>query len=185
MKIDIINQPFPETVFRQAHARSAGVHLSQVIRDLETTLYPDRFKNAAGWDLNAAAQAGVFFEVALEQAYAGMFGMDVGEVMLDGIVGTPDGISFDEDGAYVDEYKLTWRSSNKTPLDIFHYRMQGMGYCKMLGLDRVQYRVLYLNGDYRGSGPIYRVYMIQWDQWEIDENWDAIVCHAKYRGWLP
>lgn len=184
MKIEIYPQPFPETVFRQSHTRSDGVHLSHIIRDLEETLYPGRFKNTSSWDLNAAAQSGVFFEVALEAAYRDMFAVDVGEVELDGIIGTPDGVNFDDDGAYVEEYKLTWRSSNKTPLDIFHYRTQGMGYCKMLGLDRAMYRVLYLNGDYKGSGPIYRVYMIQWDQWEIDENWDSILCHAKYRGWV-
>ena len=184
MKIEIIHQQFPETVFRQQHERSAGVHLSQIIQDMEETLYPDRFKNTASWDLSVAAQVGVFWELALERAYQDMFAVDVGEVELDGIVGTPDGVNFDESGSYVEEYKVTWKSSANDPIGIFKYRMQGLGYCKLLGVTRVLYRILHLMGDYKGSGPQYKVWMVEWTQEEVDEAWDSIRNHARYRGWV-
>jgi len=184
MKLSCVKQPFPETVFRQSHRRSAGVHLSQIIHDLEETLYPERFKNTASWDLSAAAQAGVFWELVLEQAYADMFALDVGEIERDGIMMTPDGVNFDDEGAYVEEYKLTWKSSSHDPIGVFKYRMQGLGYCKGLGLTRVLYRIMHLMGDYKGSGPQYRVWMVEWEQWEIDEAWDSLLSHARYRGWL-
>lgn len=184
MKIDLIHQPFPETRFRQSHARSGGVHLSRIIQDMEETLYPDRFKSTACWDLSAAAQAGVFWETVLEQAYGDMFALDVGEITLDNIVMTPDGVNFDDEGAYVEEYKLTWKSSSQDPIGVFKYRMQGLGYCKGLGLTRILYRILHLMGDYKGSGPQYRVWMVEWEQAEIYEAWESIVNHAKYRGWI-
>jgi len=184
VKIECVNQPFPETVFRQSHSRSAGIHLSEIIRDMEETLYPDRFRNTTGWDLNCAAQVGVFWETVLEAAYQDMFALDVGEVELDGITGTPDGINFDSDGAYVEEYKVTWKSSVNDPVGIFKYRMQGLGYCKLLGVNRVLYRILHLMGDYKGSGPQYRVWMVEWEDWEVDEAWESIVNHARYRGWI-
>jgi hypothetical protein len=151
---------------------------------MEETLYPDRFKNTAAWDLAVAAQIGVFWEQLLEEAYSDMFALDVGEVELDGITGTPDGVNFDEDGTYVEEYKATWKSSKNDPAGIFKYRMQGLGYCKLLGLTRVLYRILHLMGDYKGSGPQYKVWMIEWEQYEIDEAWESIVNHARYRGWI-
>lgn len=184
MKLDLINQPFPETRFRQSHERSAGVHLSEIIRDMEETLYPERFRNTGSWDLNAAAQVGVFWETVLERAYREMFALDVGEVALDGIVMTPDGVNFDTDGAYIEEYKVTWKSSSNDPIGVFKYRMQGLGYCAGLGLTRVLYRILHLMGDYKGSGPQYKVWMVEWEDYEIAEAWDSIVNHARYRGWV-
>lgn len=184
MIITKISEPFPETVFRQSHVRSGGVHLSEVIRDMEETLWPGKYEGTRGWDLNSCAQVGVFWEVVLSWAYRDTFATDIGEVELDGIVGTPDGVSSDDEGVYLEEYKASWKSSKNQPTDIFHYRMQGMGYCKMLGLDRIVFRILHVMGDYAGSGPVYNVWDIRWDQKEIDEAWESLVNHARYRGWL-
>ena len=184
MDIQLVNEPFPEVVFRQSHARSDGVHLSQIIRDLEETLYPNKYAGTTHWNLNIAAQVGVMWELVLERAYRDLFAVDVGELICDGVFGTPDGVGFDDDGPYVEEYKATYKGSDKSPVDVFHYRMQGLGYCKMLGVDRVMYRIIHLMGDWKGSGPQYRVWMIHWDQQEIDETWQSLLNHAKYKGWL-
>ena len=184
MIITKIPEEFPETVFRQSHERSAGVHLSTVVRDLEMTLYPNRYNGTSRWDLNAAAQVGVFWEVMLEMAYGEMFAADIGEVELDGIVGTPDGIGEDEEGVHLEEFKATWKSSKKTPVEVFYYRYQGQAYCKMMGINRILYRILHLMGDYKGGGPEYAVWMVKWSDEELEEAWDSIVSHAKYRGWL-
>lgn len=184
MIITKVAEDFPETVFRQRHQRSGGVHLSEVVRDLEETLYPGRYAGTSGWNLNAAAQVGVFWEVVLSWAYREMFANDIGEVELDGIIGTPDGVDGDDEGLYIEEYKCTWKSSKNNPIDIFHYRLQGLGYCRMLELDRIIFRILHLMGDYAGSGPVYNVWDIRWSREEIEENWESLLNHARYRGWL-
>lgn len=182
MIVTQLHEPFPVTQFRQEHERSDGVHLSQVIKDLDEALNPDRYKN--DWDLNAAAQLGVFWEMALERAYREMFAIDIGEVELDGIIGTPDGLGKDEDGLCLEEYKCTWLSCKKSPLDVFYYKTQGMGYCKMTGIHRMKWRILHVMGDYRGSGPVYNVWDVRFEPEEVDENWEMLVNHARHREWL-
>ena len=186
MKIELIETPFPETVFRQSHERTTDrPHLSGIIRDLELTLEPDKFKGTTSWDLNSAAQIGVFWEYVLEMAYADSFSHDIGEVELDGIVGTPDGINVDEDGVYIQEFKLTWKSSrNFCPTEHFYYKVQGMSYCKMANLSRCHWKVLFVNGNYRGSGPQYKQWMVEFSELELQENWDSVLAHARYRGWI-
>jgi hypothetical protein len=104
-----------------------------------------------------------------------MFALDVGEIERDGIMMTPDGVNFDDEGAYVEEYKLTWKSSSHDPIGVFKYRMQGLGYCKGLGLTRVLYRIMHLMGDYKGSGPLYRECRVRFTADEVLSNWEMLV----------
>lgn len=174
-------EPFPDVIFRQQHDRDdSRPHVSTILRDIENEI--GNRKTQPTWDMDVAAQVGVLFEVALGKAYQDLFADPVGELELDGIVGNPDGLDIGWWG--IEEFKVTWRSSNKTPEDNWYYKCQAMAYCKMLGTKRCRWRILYLNGDYKGSGPQYRVYEAEFGDMELEENWSMIVNHARHKGWV-
>ena len=108
-----------------------------------------------------------------------------GELEMDGIILSPDGIGFCEwiQESVVEEYKCTARSSNGNPADNAGWMMQVKAYCMGVGVTSAVMRILYLNGDYkRERNPIPRTYLITFQQQELEENWVAIVAYARDRG---
>jgi hypothetical protein len=116
-----------------AGPRTAGVHVSELIRDvalrmglllskedegeLDWTLA--RYRLARGEDAATLYPAAIY-RVALGLAWERWYGEqcpevnfhDIGEIERDGIIGSPDGLSVAGDGALVvHEIKLTWKSS--------------------------------------------------------------------------
>ncbi len=79
----------------------------------------------------------------------------------------------------LEEYKLTWKSTKNSITDNFYYMTQAKSYCRALGVNVAVFRVFYVMGDYRGSGPIYQVSRIKFSQKELDMNWDMIVKHKE------
>lgn len=157
------------------------LHLSDIYSDLESTLFPKTSK--ADMNNRLWSEVGFLWEDALTRALADHCSERPGEVELDGIVGSPDG--YDQSTGVLDEYKATWKSAhNAHPEQVWKWLVQVKGYCKMLGTTTVRFHVFYINGDYRGSGPIYRSYLFLFTQLEIDENWSMLVNHAKAKGWL-
>ena len=136
MIVTEIEEEFPQTVFRQQHDRTDGLHLSTIIHSLDQELHPDTYKAGSTWDLNSAAQIGVFWEEALSYAYRDMFALDLGEIEKDGIYMTPDGIDEDENGLIVEEYKASWKSVKTPPYEIFRYKIQLISYCYVLEIPR-------------------------------------------------
>jgi hypothetical protein len=65
----------------------------------------------------------------------------------------------------------------KTPETIWYWMTQFKSYCTMMDVDVTIARVLYIMGDYHGSGPMYQVYKIQFTYAELTENWDMILRH--------
>jgi hypothetical protein len=157
------------------------LHLSDIYSDLEQTLFPR--STTADMNNRLWAETGFLWEDLLSTVLAEHCSPRPGEVELDGIVGSPDG--YDPDAGMLDEYKCTWKSINNAhPEQVWKWMTQVKGYCKMLGVTTVRFHVLYINGDYRGSGPIYRSYLFSFTQKEIDENWQMLLNHARLRGWL-
>ena len=52
---------------------------------------------------------------------------------------------------------------------------QGMAYCHGYGAQVVQWHVLFAAGDYKGSGPVYKKFKIQFSMEEIVGNWRMIL----------
>jgi hypothetical protein len=157
------------------------LHLSDIYSDLENSLFP-KTSNA---DMNNPlwGEVGFLWEGVLSRSLADHCSPRPGEVELDGVVGSPDG--YDPETGMLDEYKCTWKSiKNAHPENVWKWQVQVKGYCKMLGVTTVRFHILYLMGDYRGSGPLYRSYVFSYTQQEIDENWQMVVNHAKAKGWL-
>lgn len=156
------------------------IHLSDVAKYIE---YKMQFgpANAIDWDMMAAAEVGFLWEDALSLALANRYAARLGEIEKDGIVGSPDGLNvhdpFFQSELHNEEYKATWRSVKKTPQDIWYWLTQFKSYCYMLGVDVTICRVLYLNGDYKGSGPIPMVYGLKFTPEELEENWAMILRH--------
>jgi len=170
MNYRILDEPFP---LLDGPPRSPGLHLTNIIKDM----LPDRSTDNELWK-----EPGFIWVVLLSLAFGQRMPNRPGEITLDGIAMSPDGM--DWDAWVVHEYKCTWKSVRKEPMDDAYYMMQAMGYCKGLGAKTVVMRMLYLMGDYRGSGPQYKVYEIVFSERELEENWEAILNHAKFRGWL-
>lgn len=157
------------------------LHLSDIYTDLEKTLFPK--STSADCTNPLWAEVGFMWETLLSTVLTDHCTERPGEIELDGIIGSPDG--FDPHTGILDEYKATWKSiKNAHPSNVWKWMVQVKGYCKMLGVNTVRFHVLYVVGDYRGSGPLYRSYLFCFTDQEIEENWSMLVNHAKARGWL-
>lgn len=183
MRVDLIDeqyQPFKDETNR---TRGEGVvHLTDIIRALDQRDY-----SGVKWNMDVTADCGFIFERALEQAYKSKLGIRVNEIEVDGVIGSPDGIGEDPQGkvGFVDEeYKLTWKSCNSPIENNWYYMTQFKGYCWMLGTCVTVARVLYVVGDYKGSGPVYKVYRIEYTGKEIKKNWEYLMAHVRNEGWL-
>ena len=128
-------------------------------------------------------EKGWLWEVALSRAFGEKAAVRPGEVELDGIVGSPDGVVHTNIPPYnkssarliVEEYKCTAMSSRKSPADMWKWIMQVKGYCKMLGTTKCIFRVLHV----RDFVPVYNPWELVFTQAELDENWEAILNQAK------
>ena len=172
MRIREIQEEFPWTV-TQSRERSPGLHLTGVIKAMESILSEG---GAISDDTRMQFEKGWLWEEALSQAFGQKAAVRVGEVWLDGIAGSPDGVVYGEDGkpTAIEEYKCTAKSPNTTPADVWRWIMQVKGYCKMVGVRRCVFRVLHLS-----FVPVYHVWELTFSQRELDENWAAIVAQAE------
>jgi hypothetical protein len=182
-------EPAGSGVLRSHWEQTGRPHVTDVIR---------RIQNAIGKGHNGKGQFGDSKEVVMEAGFIWeevftlvfadrMADSRPGELERDGIVGSPDGVGPDPGGKnprplVLEEYKCTWRSSARCPTEDWYWMTQCKAYCAMLELDTVVMRVLYLMGDYRGSGPQYRVFRITYGQKEIDDNWKMIIGYADKMG---
>jgi len=164
--------------------RSAGLHLSAIIKALMKELEPERF----GKPLDALrAETGFAFERALEAGFKTKFPAIYRpmELQCDGVAMSPDGL--DASDGVLEEFKCTWMSSRDCPLDkrFVHWLWQIKGYLHALGTNRARLRVFFVNGDYKQSGPQLLTYQLDFDDRELAENWAMLVNYAKAKGMLP
>lgn len=172
-------------------ARSSGVHLSGVIKYVLTTaglldaddltdIMPLRMAVGMAWE---AFAVGLWPDLIWQP----------GECRRDGIVGSPDGISRVPVGAFppqemvLEEFKATWKSRlerseargvrppDRKITDQRMWMLQLAGYCHMLGLTRARLHVLWVNGDYRQSGPQYFTYLIEFTPQELERTWNNMI----------
>jgi len=130
---------------------------------------------AATNDARMQWEKGYLWEVSLSKAFAEKVAIRIGELSLDGISMSPDGVSYDDDkGFVVEEYKCTAMSPDKSPAEVVRWMMQVKGYCKAVGTTKCVFRILHL-----AFVPVYKVWEITFTRQEIDENWEAITNHAR------
>lgn len=172
-----------------ANQRSEGLHLTTIIRDLIDKSGLKTPKSS--WNMPTTQSVGFIWEETLflsweerlSHAFASLLGKamgwySTGELNLEGIVMTPDG--YDPNNNVLQEAKCTWKGVKNQPTDNFSWMTQTKAYCKALRVNQVMFHVLYLNGDYKASGPIYCPWLITFKPHEIEENWQMLMNHKEY-----
>jgi hypothetical protein len=153
---------------------------------------PGSDPEAGPWPPSAVSLAGdlgFMFEEALENVWRvgaveqlGGSGFAVerpGEIELDGIVMSPDGV--DWVGWLLYEFKLTWRAMPERMTDdvgskFWKYFFQLKCYMHALAMTDALLWVLYVNGDWRAQmGPRVRVYSVHYEPDELAEHWETFV----------
>lgn len=201
MRVHEIQTPFTPAGSGVPRSHNPGeVHLTAVMRFIDGTLKLGAYGKggAKAWNLDIAAEVGFIWEDVLTAAFASRHAVRLEEQRLGPIVLSPDGFGQDpglwdymreewvvepSDLPVLEEYKCTWMSVNQHPLNIWRYKVQGQGYLYALGLNIIVYKILHLNGDYRGSGPLYREVRIEYDtdedKEELAANWAMLEHHAN------
>lgn len=189
---DITHEFTPARIWGPASAdglvRSSGLHLSTIYGDIERTLDPS-LSQMTEQELAWYRNGGFLWERVWGMAMAeDMRRGDVirpGEVYKDGIIGSPDNI--DLRTMRVVETKATWKSVRKfDSLEkwFWTWLVQIKGYCTLTGTMEAELYAIFMNGDYRGSGPMPRACRFEFTAWELSENWEMIKKHARKRGWM-
>lgn len=168
-----------------AERRSSGVHLSGIISYvLETSGLVE--KNETD-EMGLAVAVGVAWEEFAVGLYPEMT-WQPGEVHLDNVYGSPDGLTkgVDRNGVLADgesgipivleEFKATWRSRvSKPPLANRRWMWQLSGYLEMMELRHARLHVLWINGNYKNYRPEYCTYLFEFEQPELDRFWNNVV----------
>lgn len=171
-----------------------NAHISTAIRSLAIKL--GHFEDHDDPNLTDAEKAerqtrwemGSAFEEAVKAGLAARYSKDnpdrymvIGALEDDGLIGNPDLVDIDEPAIH--EIKLTWMSNRRGPDDVkfWKYWVQLMAYVRMLKMSRIGYlHVCYLNGDYRGGGPDYRVWRVEFSQTDLDDNWRMLKAESAH-----
>ena len=179
MEYEFVDVKFPKTQFETE--RTEGLHLSHIIRDLLDKAGLG-YKGKGFTDMELTAEVGLLWERVLSKVMGEKYANSPGELEKDGIILTPDGIGPDPMGKVpiiVEEYKATWKSNRTHPTEVLNYMMQVKGYCYVVETNVCIMRVLYIMGDYRGSGPMYRESRITFTKKELWDNWQILLGHAE------
>lgn len=154
--------------------RSSGVHLSGIIRPtLEIAGYLDIYDKSE--EMPLVVMLGMFFEEGIVTLYPDMI-WQPGEVTLDGITGSPDGLT----GRQLEEFKFTTKSQySRQGEAILQERLwmwQLSGYCHMMGLTQARLHVFWSRGDYKLKWfPVYYTYTIEFTKAELARFWRNVI----------
>ncbi len=179
---------------RTGPARSSGVHLSAVLRLIAQTTgalkaYDEDLDELIGRvSPESVGTTGTLMRIAIGYAWEDWIFPRLenvirqpGELCLDDVYGTPDGLEFTEPGDIIlHEGKATFKSSKNGVVAIQLWLWQAMGYLKMLQekwheeCRTVVFHPLFIRGDYKGIDPQYLPTEITFEQAEIESVWDMV-----------
>jgi len=163
----------------QLAPRSLGLHVSQIINYISTTI-GRRDNDFTREDLDAFAVVGRMFErILAETIFRPPRYIRPGEITMDGITGSPDAVDCD-DGAVV-EIKASFKSSKHDIQTFREYWWQQMAYCHMLDVNVSKLYVFYVNGDYSPPKPTWppRAWEAEFGKHELRDNWAMLVRNGK------
>jgi hypothetical protein len=193
---DISDQTdYPECLRSEADeqglTRSSGLHLSQIIRDIENTLKPRTSEWCTEEELAFFAAGGFMWERCFSLVHRDMVeGGELvrpGEFTLDGITGSPDLLRITNKEVVLIETKCTWRSVRQwesLEKNFWNWLCQVKSYCRMVGTEVSEIHSFFVAGDWRPPVPCVRSIRLEFKERELEENWKMIVRHAHNRGWL-
>lgn len=177
MNISVEDVQWPGVQWDDEGEREEGMHLGEVIKSLM-----ERgglgYKGKGFTDMELTAEIGLLWERVLGKVMAEKYAMRPPQICHDGIWMSPDGIGpdpLDEVPLVIEEYKAAWASTRRSPGDNFYYMTQVKSYCHALNTNVAVMRIFHIMGDYRGSGPLYRVARIKFSERELNQNWSMIL----------
>jgi hypothetical protein len=165
--------------------RTAGIHLSGILYYLakEGGLFKNIEEDRNDEELPLRMAMGLAWEEFAASLYPNM-DWQPGEHSHEGIVMTCDGISslpispdLVTETPCLNEFKLTWkktRTAEELLQNEWYWMHQGRGYCWGYDFRFVRWHICYANGDYRGKGPKYMRYLIQFSDEEIEKTGNMI-----------
>lgn len=175
--------------------RSVGLHVSDVIRDLDNRLIHkgkrlpyDLLTEFEHKRMGYYTEMGFIWEELVEHYFRIRMLMrgekfrwvTQQEFQEDNIFLTPDGYDLDEDMGI--EIKATWVASWKfqDPEKWFwSWFTQMKAYAKVLGCRVFRLFVFWVCGDYKNSGPQVIEYRIRFSDQEVEDNWAMLLGHAQ------
>lgn len=191
----ITEQPVPDVV-RSSAGRSDGLHVSEIIRDLENRITKPGQRNKREnmteeerARLDRFALLGFTWETVLsehmEQRMSPLVEdpatlLPQTEIEKDGIFMTPD--SFDAATATLHEYKCTWKSAarfDNLEVEFWAWLVQIKAYCWAWHINRCRLVVFFVMGDYRSNFPIIKHVLLEFTEEELEENWEMLKRHAE------
>lgn len=168
----------------ESQPRTPGVHVSSILRviaqkvgklrkddeDEPLSIYPGLPQSA----VNRVA-AGRAWEDWLGPQLPGLY--HCGELVRDGIIGTPDGLELDADcRLWVHEIKFTWKSSRHEIEKQWLWIKQLQCYCAMAGALGGYLWPYFAMGNYKGSGPqVETGYQFEFEQAELEAVWRMVL----------
>lgn len=190
MKVTPYTLPFPLTM-NDPH-RGEGLHVSDIYGSLYQDLEPERYrKDGTPPDLLMAL--GMAWEQYLEKTLIanGVLCARPGEQMTD------DGLKYSPDLFIVNgeerlgEIKCTWLSAKVGPAHkkFDKFLCQGKAYAYFMGIPRVRYFVLHVNGNWSfkeegGHFPMLRIWDCDFTAQELKDNYRLLMNHGKDQGML-
>lgn len=181
---------FPPLVTSSGVARTAGLHLSQILADIyERFLKRKGAADSDGFSGHERMALGFAWEHILSWALRQVFPdervlVHLGEVVKDGIIMSPDGLDIVD--MCDEEWKCTWKTARKRPPEDYPlWMMQFQSYCYGLEVNAVRLRVFHVNGSYNKGGagarcqegPCIKTFFIEYTDRELKENWAVICAH--------
>src|SRR5262245_39067788 len=166
MQVEVLDYQWTAEHFSEVQtARSPGLHLSAIIRDLDLAVHGNRYAETSPETRQVYFAMGfiwerILAEIIIDTAILRSSGTLVrpGEFVSDGIAMSPDAVDLSDYA--IEEYKATWLSSVH-PIDspkFWPWLVQLKCYCRAIGTRRARLRAFFVNGDWRGSGPQLRAW---------------------------
>lgn len=163
--------------------RSSGVHLSGVLKYLAYSpggALADGKAKSEPCDFEetypTVCACGHMWEEMAVSLYPDMI-WQPGQRELDGVTGTPDGITYNDLGV-LEEFKFTTKSM-RSPEQVWWWQRQALGYCALTGLNHVRWHVLWAHGGYKGKRwehlPVYTRTLVRFEDAEIERWWQVVV----------
>ena len=184
MEITIEDVKWPNVIWDDEAEREEGLHLGTVIKSLMESSGLG-YKGKGFTDMELTAEIGLLWERVLGRVMGDKYAQRPGQIQSDGIWMSLDGIGPDPLGKVplvVEEYKATWKSTKQSPVDNFYYMCQVKSYCRAIGTNIAVMQIFHVMGDYKGSGPIYRVARLVFSSWELEQNWKMILREKERMG---
>lgn len=160
--------------FIQQHPRSAGVHMSGILKPLAVAA-----KQLKSYDLEEDEYPlmwalGVAWEEFVASLYETM-SYQPGEVIVDGIAMTCDGINWlpQYEENCIEEMKSTYESS-ANPIS-WMKQQQGKEYCYGYGPRIVRWHSCHLRGDYKSWKPCYMRRTVRFTDKEVEQTHQMFV----------